>query len=61
MWFGFLPDYANDQLDIPFAVPVLVSAAVWLLGSGLISLAGIRRRIGGDGNVLNDFGNKVKI
>ncbi|WDN89830.1 hypothetical protein BuS5_02798 [Desulfosarcina sp. BuS5] len=41
MYFGSLPDYADDQLDIP-AVPV--PAAVWLLGSGILGLVGIRRR-----------------
>ncbi|WP_083455725.1 VPLPA-CTERM sorting domain-containing protein [Desulfosarcina cetonica] len=45
MWFGTLPDYADDQLDIPFAAaPVPVPAAVWLLGSGLLGLASLRRR-----------------
>ena len=43
MWFGSLPDYADDQLDIPFA-PVPIPSAVWLLGSGLLGLIGIRRR-----------------
>ena len=43
MWFGSLPDYADDQLDIPFA-PVPIPGAVWLLGSGLLGLIGIRRR-----------------
>lgn len=44
MYFGTLPDYADDQLDIPFAAPVPVPAAVWLLGSGLLGLFGIRRK-----------------
>ena len=43
MWFGSLPSYADDQLDIPFAASVPVPAAVWLLGSGLVGLAGIRK------------------
>lgn len=42
MWFDPLPAYADDQLDIPSAVPV--PAAVWLLGSGLLGLIGIRRK-----------------
>ena len=41
MYFSFLPDYADDQLDIPFAP---IPGAVWLLGSGLLGLIGIRRR-----------------
>ena len=43
MWFGSLPDYADDQLNIPFA-PVPIPGAVWLLGSGLLGLFGIKRR-----------------
>ena len=43
MWFGSLPDYADDQLDIPFAT-VPIPGAVWLLGSGLMGLLGIRRK-----------------
>ena len=43
MWFGSLPDYADDQLDIPFAT-VPIPGAVWLLGSGLLGLIGIRHR-----------------
>jgi len=42
MWFGSLPNYADDQLDIPFAT-VPIPGAVWLLGSGLLGLIGIRR------------------
>ncbi len=45
MWFGTLPGYADDQLDIPMAASsVPVPAAAWLLGSGLLGLVGIRRR-----------------
>ncbi len=44
MWFGSLPEYADDQLTIPFAAPVPVPAAAWLLGSGLLGLIGMRRR-----------------
>ena len=45
MWFASLPDYADDQLDIPFtSAPVPIPGAVWLLGSGLLGLAGWRRR-----------------
>lgn len=44
MYYGSLPGYANDQLDIPFAAPVPVPAAVWLLGGGLAGLVGMRRR-----------------
>ena len=43
MWFGTLPAYADDQLDIPFADPVPVPGAVLLLGSGLLGLVGFRR------------------
>jgi hypothetical protein len=45
MFYGTLPDYADDQLDVPFA-PVPVPAAVWLMGSGLLALVGFRRRSG---------------
>lgn len=45
MWFGTMPAYADDQLDIPLAAaPVPVPAAAWLLGVGLAGLAGIRRK-----------------
>ncbi|WP_211248532.1 VPLPA-CTERM sorting domain-containing protein [Desulfobulbus elongatus] len=45
MWFGSLPEYADDQLNIPFAAaPVPVPAAAWLLGTGIVGLLGIRRR-----------------
>lgn len=45
MWFGTMPAYADDQLDIPLAAaPVPVPAAAWLLGSGLLGLAGVRRQ-----------------
>lgn len=44
MFYSSMPDYANDQLDIPFAAPVPVPGALWLLGSGLLSLIGIRRK-----------------
>jgi len=44
-YYGTLPSYANDQLDIPFAAsPVPVPTAAWLLGSGLMGLIGIRRQ-----------------
>ena len=42
-WFGGNPN--AYFLDVPFAEAVPVPGAVWLLGSGLIGLAGIRRRI----------------
>ena len=41
-WFGGNPN--AYFLDVPFAAPVPVPAAVWLLGSGLLGLVGIRRR-----------------
>ena len=41
MWFGSLPDYADDQLDIPI---VPVPAAIWLIGSAFLCILGIRRR-----------------
>ena len=41
-WFSGDPN--AYFLDVPFAAPVPVPAAVWLLGSGLLGLAGIRRR-----------------
>lgn len=44
MYFSTLPDYADDQLNIPTASSVPVPAAAWLLGSGLLGLVGIRRR-----------------
>ena len=44
MYFGSLPTYADNQLDIPLAAPVPVPAAALLLGSGLIGLIGLRRR-----------------
>ncbi len=44
IFYGSLPDYADDQLTIPFAEPVPVPAAVWLLGSGLLGLVGMRRK-----------------
>jgi hypothetical protein len=31
-------------LDTPFTAPVPIPGAVWLLGSGLLALIGIRRR-----------------
>jgi hypothetical protein len=43
MYYGSLPAYADDQLDIPLA-NVPVPGAVWLLGGGLIGLIGLRRR-----------------
>lgn len=47
MYFGVLPEYADDQLNIPLsAAPVPVPAAVWLLGSGLVGLVGLRRKNG---------------
>ena len=46
MWFGTLPAYADDQLNIPLAsAPVPIPGAVWLLGSGLVGLVGMRRRM----------------
>jgi len=46
MFYGELPAYANGQLNIPFAsAPVPIPGAVWLLGSGLLGLVGMRRRI----------------
>jgi len=46
MWFGTPPSYADDQLNIPFAsAPVPIPGAVWLLGSGLLGLVGMRRRM----------------
>ncbi|MBI9092617.1 MAG: PEP-CTERM sorting domain-containing protein [Desulfobacterium sp.] len=44
MYYGVLPSYADDQLDIPFATPV--PAAIWLLGFGLLGLVGLRRKNG---------------
>ena len=44
LYYGTMQAYADDQLDIPTASPVPVPAAVWLLGSGLLGLIGIRRR-----------------
>lgn len=41
-WFGGDPN--AYFLDVPFAAPVPVPAAAWLLGSGLIGLVGIRKR-----------------
>ena len=41
-WFGGDPN--AYFLDVPYAAPVPVPAAVWLLGGGLIGLIGIRRR-----------------
>jgi hypothetical protein len=42
---GVAPTPARDGYDLNFRVtPVPVPAAVWLLGSGLIGLIGIRRR-----------------
>jgi hypothetical protein len=34
-----------DAIDITFAAPVPIPAAVWLLASGLIGLVGLRRRM----------------
>ncbi len=42
-WFGGDPN--AYYLDVPLAAPVPVPAAVWLLGSGLIGLMGLRRRL----------------
>ena len=42
-WFSGDPN--AYFLDVPFAEPVPVPAAVWLLGSGLLGLIGIRRKI----------------
>ena len=36
---------APDAIDITFAAPVPIPAAVWLLASGLIGLVGLRRRM----------------
>jgi len=44
MFYGTLPAYADNQLDIPTVSAVPAPAAVWLLGSGLLGLIGIRRR-----------------
>jgi hypothetical protein len=41
-WFS--GDPTAYPLDVPFASAVPVPAAVWLLGSGLLGLIGIRRR-----------------
>lgn len=46
MFYGELPAYADNQLNIPFAAaPVPIPGALWLLGSGLLGLMGIRRRM----------------
>jgi hypothetical protein len=44
MWFGTLPDYADDQLDIPMASSVPVPGAFSLLAAGLLGLAGMVRK-----------------
>lgn len=41
-WFSGDPN--AYFLDVPFAAPVPVPAAAWLLGTGLIGLVGIRRK-----------------
>ena len=41
-WFSGDPN--AFFLDVPFTAPVPVPGAVWLLGSGLLGLAGIQRR-----------------
>lgn len=42
MWFGTMPPYANDQLDIPITVPEPASLA--LLTLGVAGVIGRRRR-----------------
>ena len=42
-WFSGDPN--AYFLDVPFAQAVPIPAAVWLLGSGLLSLVGIKRRV----------------
>ena len=44
MWFGTLPDYADDQLDIPMASSVPIPGAFSLLAAGLVGLAGMVRK-----------------
>ena len=44
MYYGTLPDYADDQLDIPLAAAVPVPGALTILFAGLLGLTGMKRK-----------------
>ena len=42
--WSYLPNFSGGSPDEPVAAAVPIPTAVWLLGSGLLGLIGIRRR-----------------